>query len=342
MTRWSRRILTGAICVALIAALGVPAMASGGTDPSLPGVVTLTVTDESGQREDLANTNVDVFVYKVAGTDETLSGLFTLEPRFEALAENAQWNGGKLTGKTLMEDLQAAALDVLAAEASLAASDESETEEEPTLPEPNFTATVPAVGGEIELPEKGLYLLVPQSVATARWDYQFSSILLAMPSVDQDTGDWSYDYEVTMKPLRESRLTGIVISKTLQSYNATLGPTTFLFEVKATVDGELMYSNVASITFSGTGTQSTTVEGIPAGADVTVTEVYSGTSYTPVGGRVSVEIEDLPMPEDGGTYTRVPFTNDYNNRRVPDSAVTNTFVYNGTGWQWQGSQEAEG
>lgn len=341
MTRWSRRILTGAICVALIAALGVPAMASGGTDPSLPGVVTLTVTDESGQREDLASTNVDVFVYKVAGVDESESGLYTLEARFEALAENAQWNGGKLSGETLMEDLQAAALDVLAAEASLAASDESETDEA-ALPEPDFKATVSAVGGEIELPEKGLYLLVPQSVATARWDYTFSPILLAMPSFDQTTSSLSYAFDVTMKPLRESRLTGIVISKTLQSYNATLGPTTFLFEVKATVDGEVVYSNVAGLTFSGTGTQSTTVEGIPAGADVTVTEVYSGTSYTPVGGRVSVEIEDLPMPEDGGTYTRVPFTNDYNNLRVPDSAVTNTFVYNGTGWQWQGSQEAEG
>lgn len=341
MTRWSRRILTGAICVALIAALGVPAMASGGTDPSLPGHVTLTVTEESGQREDLADTNVDVYVYKVASTDEKLSGQFTLEPRFAALADNAQWNGGKLSGDTLMEDLQAAALEVLAAEASLAA-DESAEDEAVALPAPDETVTVAAAGGKIELAERGLYLLAPQSVSTARWDYTFSPILLAMPSVDQVTEDWSYDLEVTMKPLRENRLTGIVISKTLQSYNATLGPTTFLFEIRATVDGELVYSNVASITFSGAGTQTTTVEGIPVGADVTVTEVYSGTSYTPVGGRVSVQIEDLPMPEDGGEYTRIPFTNDYNNRRVPDSAVTNTFVYNGTGWQWQGSQEAEG
>ncbi len=336
MTRWIRRILTGAVSAALIAALAAPAAALGEIELDTPGGVTLNVT-ESELREDLAETAAVVFVYKVADVDE--SGTFTLTDRFAALADDPQWNDGHLGGNTRLQDLQESALALLLAETPEAPA-EADEESEAALPEPDVQVETALTGGEVPLDSLGLYLLAPQGVETEEWSYTFNPILLAVPSADQESGEWMYECAVSMKAERESRLTGIVIQKTLQNYNATLGPTTFLFEVRAEKDGELVYSNVAALTMSGPGTQSVTVEGIPAGAHVTVTEVYSGASYSPVGGQVSVEVEDLPLPEDGQEYARVPFTNDYNNRRVPDSAVTNTFVYDGTGWQWQSSQEA--
>lgn len=42
----------------------------------------------------------------------------------------------------------------------------------------------------------------------------------------------------------------------------------------------LVYSNVVSMTFKNPGTESVTIADIPAGADVTVKEIYSGANYT--------------------------------------------------------------
>ena len=45
------------------------------------------------------------------------------------------------------------------------------------------------------------------------------------------------------------------------------------------MNDEVVYSNVESITFTAAGQESVILDRIPAGAQVTVTEVYSGSSY---------------------------------------------------------------
>lgn len=323
MTPRFKRILTAALSLALALSLGVPVFAA--EENAAPACsVTLNVTDEGGQRQDLAETVLTVDVWKVA-TLEQAGGAFSLTEQFASLAANAQWNGGVLSASTAMQDLLDAALAVLAADPEAA---------------PDMQAQTQAVGGTIQLPGMGLYLLAPQDAQTSTWEYTFSSILLAVPAMDQESGQFVYECDITMKPERDSRLAEIIIEKTLREYNATLGPTTFLFEVRGVLNGEVVYSNIVPLTFLGVGTQSVTVSGIPAGADVTVTEVYSGGSYDVVDGRVSVTVEDLPIPQDGVDPQRVAFTNDYNDRRTPDSSVTNTFTYNGTGWHWESNEEA--
>ena len=137
-----------------------------------------------------------------------------------------------------------------------------------------------------------------------------------------------------MKGTRERRLTEIVIVKTLREYNQSLGETTFLFDVEAEIGGVNVFSQLVPLTFSGAGTQSVTVSGIPVGAHVTVTEVYSGASYEVVDGQV--DIPWLPLPDESNGMNRVPFTNTYTDRQNPDVSLVNTWVRQGEGWVWQG------
>ncbi len=325
----TRKKKAAAVLAALALVLGLgPGALAAQIDTAAEGTVLLTAADEDGHRADLAESTVKVAVYKVADVDE--NGLFTLEERFAPLAENEQWNGGNLGQDTRAQDLLDGAMDLI-----VPADADGETENtEPALV-PDAEVETNAVDGEIKL-GVGLYVLAPGEVQTERWVYTFGPVLLAVPATVD--GAWSYELPVSMKAERVPRLTEIVIDKTLTSYNATLGPTTFLFDVEAERDGESVYSNVVGLTFSGPGTRSVTVSGIPVGSHVTVTEVYSGGSYAVAGGRVSVEIEQLPLPE-GENVTRVPFTNDYDDHRIPDGSVVNTFAFNGTGWQWQSSEE---
>ena len=317
MTPRFKRILTAALSLALALSLGVPVFAA--EESARPCSVTLNVAD-GAEAQDLADTTLTVDVWQVATLD-LAGGVFSLTDTFAGLADDPQWNGGALSEDTKMQDLQAAAMALVPAD-------------------PADRRQVNAAGVTIGELEMGLYLLVFQNAQTATWEYTFNPILLTLPNWDE-SGQLAYDRAVSMKSERESRLAEIIIEKTLREYNATLGPTTFLFEVRGFLGGEVVFSNIVPLTFSGAGTQSVTVSGIPAGADVTVTEVYSGGSYDVVDGRVSVTVEDLPIPQDGVDPQRVAFTNDYNDRRTPDSSVTNTFTYNGTGWHWEGPSNEE-
>lgn len=327
MTRLLRSLFAAALALCAAAALAVPAFAMDGIDAGAPCSVTLTVQEK--YQEDLAESTTTVDIYKVA--DLSGSGVFTLTAPFASLGENEQWNGGHLGPETRMQDLQTAALALIVPEEESAA---------PLLP-PDSTEEVPVVDGEVRINGAELYLLILEPVQTNSQTYSFSPIMLALPAAitEDDAGGVTYDVSVTLKTELEDRLTDLVIDKTLISYNKALGPTTFLFAVEAEQEGEIVYSNVVGLTFSGAGTQSVTVSGIPAESHVTVTEVYSGGSYAPTDGRVSVDIPSLPLAEESGA-AHAGFTNDYSGVRVPDRTVTNTFQFDGTGWKWLSSEEA--
>ena len=141
----------------------------------------------------------------------------------------------------------------------------------------------------------GLYLVMVGDVQSAEYTYRFLPYLVSLPDNHyyRGTGDdeWIYDANVSLKPGREMRYGNLEIRKTLGSYNETLGGATCIFQIEAKKGDTVYYSDVKSIVFDAAGTKSIMIEGkIPAGAEVTVTEVYSGASYEAVSPTVQTPV----------------------------------------------------
>ena len=187
---------------------------------------------------------------------------------------------------------------------------------------------------------------------SGQYSYAFLPQLVSLPTKPADAdgvintanpGDWEFDLTLNLKPERLDRYGSLRIVKTLSEYE-TMGDAqesaTFVFEVTGSLDGEPVYSNVESITFTEAGQQSVILDRIPAGAEVVVREVYSGSSYqlTVPGDRTAtITAEDVASVE---------FENEYDGRRTNGHGIKNQFVYDeerGT-WDWYSSpaQDAPG
>lgn len=137
----------------------------------------------------------------------------------------------------------------------------------------------------------GLYLVWVDPVDTDTYRYSFVPYLVSLPNNyynpdDPNSSDnWVYGDEesrpvyVGLKPERDDRYGDLVIEKKLSTYNQTLEGAAFVFEVKAVKEDTLVYSDVVSLAFGSHGTETAKIEHIPAGAEVTVTEIYGGASY---------------------------------------------------------------
>jgi hypothetical protein len=91
-----------------------------------------------------------------------------------------------------------------------------------------------------------------------------------------------------------------------------------------------VYSDVVSMTFSGPGTQSLTLDRVPAGAEVTVTEVYSGAGYR----LTSQESQTLTISLMEENIAE--FVNDYDGTRRTGYGIDNDFTYDpDSGWSWR-------
>ena len=172
-----------------------------------------------------------------------------------------------------------------------------------------------AAGTEVSGLDAGLYLLIARgdnvedyfemtkgddpnlvSVAyTTRYKYSFLPEMVAMPtkapnkdgvittddSLDANGNErpWLYTATVNMKPERETRYGSLKIIKDLLVYEDH-DPATFVFKVDAYVDKKLYYSNVYSLTFTTACEEYLLIEDtLPVGAEVTVSEIYSGPIY---------------------------------------------------------------
>lgn len=189
----------------------------------------------------------------------------------------------------------------------------------------------------------GMYLVEAENVQTAEYTYAFTPYLVSLPShyfytTGQD--EWVYDVTAGMKPQQNPRYGSLVIRKTLTSYNATLGSATFIFQVEGVKDQETVLSDVVSLVFDGTGTKSLEISGIPAGTEVTVTEVYGSANYDPV----SPETERVTILADGeeGSPVTVEFVNEYNGKLNHGSGIVNHFEYDGGVWNWQRQADNSG
>ena len=173
--------------------------------------------------------------------------------------------------------------------------------------------------------------------------YVFTPYLTALPSSDYtQTGagsdDWQYDRTIYLKGEAQPQFGKLTINKTLQNYNATLGLTTSVFEIVGKdAQDNVVYTNVASVTHDGAGEQSVTLENIPAGIIVTVTEVYAGASYEIVGENV----QTTTIVSDAAVGLEKPaasaaFTNRYNGGNDSGYGLMNEFKAGDEEgvWEW--------
>ncbi len=167
--------------------------------------------------------------------------------------------------------------------------------------------------------------------------YSFTPYLVSLPGRNVEGPDttggntadgsgWNYDVTTYLKVTQEPRYGQLVIEKGIDAYldgwNAS-----FVFEITAVKgegeDAETVYSNVVSLDFNdGNRDKSVTLDRIPAGSTVTVTEVYSGASYT-------AEVPSVEIPVLSATeLATASFTNNHNDRNSGGYGANNHFEYN--------------
>lgn len=179
--------------------------------------------------------------------------------------------------------------------------------------------------------------------------YLFAPQLVSLPTKEADSdgvintanpGEWVYDLVVNLKPEQAARFGSLEIVKTLSEYEAEEGvpeSVTCVFEVTGRLGGEQVYSEVESITFTAAGQERVVLDQIPAMAEVTVREVYSGAGYqlTTPGDRQATIAADAVVSVD--------FENVYDGRRVHGHGIKNQFVQDESGaWHWYSDPAQDG
>lgn len=261
--------------------------------------------------ETLKTARIQIDLYLAADMDEY--GRYKVKEAFQC-AELEEINEG-------VTDWQAAAF---------AAAELAETQSVP-----DHTVTFTGSGSSVNLPV-GMYLLCPRTVEAGDYEYAFLPGLVSLPGNDYEvSGDdrWRYSVEAELKPEKRVCSGDLLIEKTLESYNETLGSALFVFQVEAVKGEETVYSDVLPLCFDKPGKKSMLVEDLPAGAKVTVTEVYSGASYETV-----TEPEQITVILPKGhadAPARVEFVNRYQGGLIPGSGVINHFSYDEFTGTWE-------
>lgn len=227
--------------------------------------------DISGNSSELLSASIPVNLYKVASVDE--SGNYTATGAFSKLDLSS------VSADNL--DAAAATWAERAAEAKKLLKDDTE----PT------TTTLTQGRGTATGLDTGLYLVDTPKVITPNYTYTFTPYLVSLPTNNYYSGngasdDWIYDLTkeynsaVGLKPEQHVRYGNLVINKELVDHNATFGNNaTFVFQIDITTLDKKKETRIEELTFSAAGSHSVTIEKIPAGSHVKVTEVYSGASY---------------------------------------------------------------
>ena len=320
-----------------LAALLLCAAASFGTavDLDRPCSITVSLSNlEDG--ESLAQADLVVDVYQIAS----------------AIARDGEdaWDFQLLAPFTALELPEDDGLDAwqgFAAEAALLAVDEGA----PLVSDAPVETPITATNSGTPLPA-GLYLLLVHgkriddylelddngtvaSVGYAEdYKYLFAPQLLSLPTKTVEEGamastdlpgEWIYDVTALLKAERTPRFGNLVIEKTLLSYGEGK-PGVFIFDIEAVFEGQTVYSDVVCLQFDAAGSRTVTIDRIPVGAEVTVTEVYSGASYHAVTAASQTVQLLSPEPE------TVRFVNDLSNTPMDGAGVDNAFTYGAEGW----------
>lgn len=262
--------------------------------------------------ENTTETEIPVTLYRVADIDAV--GRYQTVSFFETLELEKIDN--TITAEIWAAKAQQAA-DLLAA------AEEAQT----AKPDPAAAFTVKGGTGKAEGLSTGMYLVCAGTIQSAEYEYTFAPYLISLPTTDYQE-DWQYDVTASLKPEQIQRYGDLVIEKELKTYNASLGDAVFVFRVEGIREGEKVYSNVVALDFSKPGKLSAKIEHIPAGTEVTVTEVYSGASYKLTeDSEGSYKVTILADEE-----VSAAFANDTDGRLIPGTGVINQFTYNDTGF----------
>lgn len=188
----------------------------------------------------------------------------------------------------------------------------------------------------------GMYLVILEDAQSPVFTYRFRPFLAAVPgnlyweTQDESRDAWIYDVSAALKPEWERRTGKLIIRKTVERYADMDGSADFVFLVESRdTDGKLLYSNVVAIRHQDAGTQEAVLTDVPAGLTVTVTEIYSGASYTLVSEpsqAVTVTAQDT-----GQDPAAVEFVNTWNGKLTQDTAAVNRFTYaqGEQAWGWE-------
>ena len=291
--------------------------------------------DISGNSSELLSASIPVNLYKVASVDE--SGNYTGIGAFSKLDLSS----------VSADNLDAAAATWVerAAEAKKLLKDDTE----PT------TTTLTQGRGTATGLDTGLYLVDTPKVITPNYTYTFTPYLVSLPTNNYYSGngasdDWIYDLTkehnsaVGLKPEQHVRYGNLVINKELVDHNATFGNNaTFVFQIDITTLDNKKETRIEELTFDAAGSHSVTIEKIPAGSHVTVTEVYSGASYELASAK-SQKTDIIANPEKKSEVefrpAEVSFINKHDGRTNGGYGVKNNFKLDENG-QYQYTEPAE-
>ena len=291
--------------------------------------------DISGNSSELLSASIPVKLYKVASVNE--SGNYTGIGAFSKLDLSS------VSADNL--DAAAATWAERAAEAKKLLKDDTE----PT------TTTLTQGRGTATGLDTGLYLVDTPKVITPNYTYTFTPYLVSLPTNNYYSGngasdDWIYDLTkehnsaVGLKPEQHVRYGNLVINKELVDHNATFGNNaTFVFQIDITTLDKKKETRIEELTFSAAGSHSVTIEKIPAGSHVKVTEVYSGASYELASAK-SQETDIIANPEKETEVefkpAEVSFINKHDGRTNGGYGVKNNFKLDENG-QYQYTEPAE-
>ena len=279
--------------------------------------------DIGGNSSELLSASIPVNLYKVASVDE--SGNYTATDAFSKLDLSS------VSADNL--DAAAATWAERAAEAKKLLKDDTE----PT------TTTLTQGRGTATGLDTGLYLVDTPKVITTNYTYTFTPYLVSLPTNNYYSGngasdDWIYDLTkehnsaVGLKPEQHVRYGNLVINKELVDHNATFGNNaTFVFQIDITTLDKKKETRIEELTFSAAGSHSVTIEKIPAGFHVKVTEVYSGASYKLTSEnkvKATIVANDEKEAGQAGETAVVSFTNEHDGRTNGGYGVKNNFKLN--------------
>lgn len=309
-----KRIKQGG-AAALALALAVPAMRYENVQAAIGVETDRTCSVQfqvEGDFSELKTLEIGVNLYKVADVEET--GAYTALEGFQDLGL-----------ETVKSETTAREWEEMALQAADLIRDQDM--------EPVETAVLEGGAGAAGNLDTGMYLVEAGQAESAEYTYSFTPYLLSLPNnyySASGNDDWVYDVTTGLKPEQEQRYGSIQISKTLDTYNETLGEAAFIFSVEAEKENsqgtmESVYSDVVSLVFDGPGTKSLLVDNLPAGAQVTVTEVYSGASYE----LTTAGSQTLTVTAEGeaGNPGTVSFSNTYSGENNGGSSIVNHFGY---------------
>lgn len=293
--------------------------------------------DISGNSSELLSASIPVNLYKVASVDE--SGNYTGIGAFS-----------KLDLSSVSADNLDAAAATWAERAETAQGKLTDSEGNPVV-EPK-TVTLQNGRGYKDKLETGLYLVDTPKVITPNYTYTFTPYLISLPTNNYYNNDhtndkWIYNLTgsnaVGLKTEQHVRYGNLVINKELVDHNATFGDeATFVFQIDIKKPDGKKETRIEELTFNAAGSDSVTIEKIPAGSTVTVTEVYSGASYKLTSENnvtATIVANDEKEAGQAGETAVVSFTNEHDGRTNGGYGVKNNFKLNENG-QYQYTEPA--